>query len=700
MRFLRQTRAVAFVLWRFWTRRGLVVRRGGGSMRAPGLVLRGVFLALFAQLGFTAGLASRGSPHATAWMLLGLTGYGATFAASITLGAVRGLVGPLQAPLLDTLPLHEGVRVVARIAGQPQLFALAIVAIHTASPVPSLPRDVALGLVLMGASMLTGLAASRALAVVVAPIHHARAGVPLIVGSITSFLAFLEGPYLAEWRPLRAVADVVWPAVSGLVGVGRTGLAVGACLGVGAVASLAIALAERRGFDRIDALPSRKYARAAASELTLARIDGLLSSREPGARFVWVGTAYVALFAIGALWFRHVEAKHGAGADGSTFYLVRRGVLALASFMAFTGASGRAGRMAERDLVARSLLAPLPIAPADLLAGKVAPIRRQTLSVVAPILLLPLGEADWQDRAVTALRVVGVLGGAWVLSSALASISFMTAGAGAPAGMRPGASMPLSLERLLVYAPMLAIATASSPWAAAVSLGAFFLLSVEARRAALECVRWLDDKEDFARDTSVWRALLVLAAFMAVQTFAAQVLAWGAFTPITGASIAYCASAAVLVALTARERGGLRSIPISPRRMWSYAAGVGLGLASGAFVVGYFFLLKWFGVAAPNSIARSSALAAAMFVVFAPIAEEIFFRGWLQQAVGHEYARLGAAFQIVATAFAFAAIHPTLSYAPAFVFGLGAGALARASGGIGPGIVAHAMTNAVALYVA
>jgi membrane protease YdiL (CAAX protease family) len=260
--------------------------------------------------------------------------------------------------------------------------------------------------------------------------------------------------------------------------------------------------------------------------------------------------------------------------------------------------------------------------------------------------------------------------------------------------------MPLSLERLLIYAPMLAIATAASPWAAAVSLGAFFLLSVEARRAALECVRWLDDKEDFARDTSVWRALLVLAAFMAVQTFSAQILAWGAFTPITTASIAYCASAAVLVALTARERGGLGSIPISPRRMWSYAAGVGLGLASGAFVMGYFFLLRRFGVAAPNSIARSSGLAAAMFVVFAPIAEEIFFRGWLQQAVGHEYARRGAVFQVVATAFAFAAIHPTLSYAPAFVFGLGAGALARASGGIGPGIVAHAMTNAVALYVA
>src|ERR1700761_1551246 len=181
MPFLAQTRALATMLWRFWLRRGVVGRRGAGAMRAPGGFARGLLVVLFGSIGYAEGGLSRKDPRAFALFALGMFGYGWAVMASTAIIAVRGIIAPLDARLLDELPLHEEARVVARAFGQPQLFALAVVGIHAAALERDHPvRDAFFGALFAFASMVAGLASAHVARVFLSPMRIARLTVPLL----------------------------------------------------------------------------------------------------------------------------------------------------------------------------------------------------------------------------------------------------------------------------------------------------------------------------------------------------------------------------------------------------------------------------------------------------------------------------------------------------------------------------------------
>jgi hypothetical protein len=90
----------------------------------------------------------------------------------------------------------------------------------------------------------------------------------------------------------------------------------------------------------------------------------------------------------------------------------------------------------------------------------------------------------------------------------------------------------------------------------------------------------------------------------------------------------------------------------------------------------------------------------ALGVVVAPIVEECFFRGWLQQAIRAELDPRWRRLAIPIAALGFAAIHPDISFPPVFAMGLLVGLLYDSGGGLVAAIAAHATYNAVVFAAA
>jgi membrane protease YdiL (CAAX protease family) len=88
-----------------------------------------------------------------------------------------------------------------------------------------------------------------------------------------------------------------------------------------------------------------------------------------------------------------------------------------------------------------------------------------------------------------------------------------------------------------------------------------------------------------------------------------------------------------------------------------------------------------------------------VMISIAPLVEEYFFRGWLQQAIANDLPADKARWAFVIAALAFALAHFGSYGVPQFILGLVAGALFAASGGLWPGIVAHAIHNAVVVLL-
>jgi membrane protease YdiL (CAAX protease family) len=88
-------------------------------------------------------------------------------------------------------------------------------------------------------------------------------------------------------------------------------------------------------------------------------------------------------------------------------------------------------------------------------------------------------------------------------------------------------------------------------------------------------------------------------------------------------------------------------------------------------------------------------------VVAAPIAEEFLFRRVLQGWLERREPEWGRATPIVLSSLAFALAHvgQGLAWVPLFFFGLVAGYLARQTGSIVPGIILHALFNAVSVVL-
>jgi len=130
-------------------------------------------------------------------------------------------------------------------------------------------------------------------------------------------------------------------------------------------------------------------------------------------------------------------------------------------------------------------------------------------------------------------------------------------------------------------------------------------------------------------------------------------------------------------------------------------AGVFGGIASGGLALGYLVLLERLGVELPETSGASRAAIGVMAIGLAPFAEEIFFRGWLLTCIEDELSpRRRPWLAPLVGAFAFAAVHPPLSFVPVLALGLVTSLLFARTRALGPGIVAHVLHNGLAVLLA
>ena len=694
---IRQTKALALLTLRYWARAGVPNRlRKDQGRRASGAVLRGAFLLLMTNWGYRIGVACvRVEPEhrtdAVAWMLVGLVSLSITWGA---MGRGPGMRAPrsvLTSPLLDALPLREGSRVLIGLVERITLYALAIAALFAVARTPRIEL-LLLGLALPTAGLLTGDAALRLLRTVVSPIRMGRIAVVVLVMQFPSFMIVGGAPMLARVPRTASLVRPLQPYVSALLENGSMLAALGACLALGLTAAVLIRTAERTGYDRIDIVPTQKIANARPSELDLVGIEGVLAKREPGGRWLVRGGFFYTAVASGSLVAVSYLSKTFPADSASTLV---RSLGYVAIFSGFAVVQTRATRMVVRDASARAMLAPLPIAPRDLLRGKTRALMLQALFVVSPyfVLLAMPGslslhaEILWRGSAAVAALVFA--------AAATVAVAFLTQGLGGVKVL--GGS--LGLETTLVAMPLLGVAASPYLWSAIVSVASLAMLAHEANRSALRCLRWVDDADEHEGETVVWRALLVFASFQAAQTIGRRLLAFAPLDDNAQAASAYAFAGLALLGLTLYGRRGLpplRVLPSARAPAWLVLGLVG-GVAAGSLNVGYRYLLRGIGVSFPSGAMDTDPRIAivALTVVLAPIVEEIFFRGWLQSAIEGELSARRRWLAPVLGAFAFAAVRPPLAFAPTLVLGAVCGILYARSRSLAPSVLAHATCFAV-----
>jgi membrane protease YdiL (CAAX protease family) len=357
-----------------------------------------------------------------------------------------------------------------------------------------------------------------------------------------------------------------------------------------------------------------------------------------------------------------------------------------------------ASRAVTRDMVARPLLAALPLEPRQLLDGKIAVVRRRMLFGLSPLVVawaVPFPKSVLIDLA---WRSAAVLAGCWIYASAAVSVAFLTGGA-QTARPQPGGT--LRLEALLLFAPLGALLFAQQAWMTVVPLAALWLVAFEAKRAATGVVRWLDDGEDFERETPAWRAALAFAAFQGAQALAARVIStWTDDTGLVMGS-SYALSGVVLVGLSVYGRRDLAPLRLMPQNPLFIAIGVAAGIGTATF--GRFVVHRFIAPHVDASDMTLTRIGELIFILsagtFAPVVEEIFFRGWLQHVIARDLEAPRRWLAPAIAALAFASVHPPASFPAVFSLGLVAGILYARTAALGPCIAAHAAHNWVATLV-
>ena len=698
---IRATAALALLLFRYWARASLPsrLRRDKGRRASAGL-LRFAYLAMMSAWGYAVGrlVAALGDPadraRGAAWIIVGTTGLSVIWTALTRGPTLRGEPSPLETRFLDALPLREGSRLAVGLIERLFLHALGVAALVGVTP-EAPARAALVAVALATAGVFAGEAIMRVARVVVPAMAIARVRTYLLVlGQAAFLMCVVQAPSLARSARL-GVFVAGWPAAVVRAVAEGDGFARVLAFAAGALA-LAVAVsavAERAGYDRVDLVPTGRPRRSARELLVVDRVDVVLRRREPGGRWaalVMMGyTALVTVAIVGFAW----SARRAAAEQAESMI---RGACGLAAFGAFVVVTARASRMAARDVAARPLLAPLPIEPRALLGGNVARLRRDALLVAAPAVLLLATPWALAVRLEAAWRVGALLVAVALAAKAAASIAFLTVGAGSRRG--PGGSFVV--ESVLVLVPLVGVATAPYAWAVVVPLAALGLVAREAGRSGLRCVRWLDDGDDFERETPIWRALLVLAAFQSAAVLAARLVSLSELDEATGLAIASGASSLVLLALTLHARRSAPRMHLFPERAgWLVAAAL-LGALSGGLAAGCLVAARRLGVDAPDVAGASRVAVAIATVGLAPFAHEVFFRGWLFGCIEDELSPSRRRWLApVLCAFAFAAVRPPVSFVPSFVLGLLAGLLFARTRAIGPGIVAHLVHAALALLL-
>jgi membrane protease YdiL (CAAX protease family) len=258
---------------------------------------------------------------------------------------------------------------------------------------------------------------------------------------------------------------------------------------------------------------------------------------------------------------------------------------------------------------------------------------------------------------------------------------------------------------MLLFLPLGAVVVAEGPLSALLALATLWAIGFEAKRAAVRCVRWLDDAdEEVERETPAWRALIAFASFVAVQAIVSRIFG-GLLPDDLLVVLVYFAAAITLALLTL---GARRPTPLRlwPRRPFTLLLAPLIGVATGMLGFGWVQLLQrmWPEIALRMEGPTPGTTTAAIwlivtFAVAAPLAEETFFRGWLQEAIAIELPERRRRWAFVLAALAFAAAHPPLSFVPVLVAGLAFGALYTWSGGLLAGMLAHAAHNLMAVLL-
>ncbi|HEV8246303.1 MAG TPA: CPBP family intramembrane glutamic endopeptidase, partial [Polyangiaceae bacterium] len=340
------------------------------------------------------------------------------------------------------------------------------------------------------------------------------------------------------------------------------------------------------------------------------------------------------------------------------------------------------------------LLGALPITPFETISAKIKVLRRDLMLMVAPCLLI-VGYA-WRDPhalPMIAWRLLAFGTAVLIYSQGAVAVAFLTLGLG---GTRPRAGAYGSLDSLLLVFPCIGVVFADSPWGAVLSLMSLAALSFEARRAATKVVDWLDDPAA-EHGTELWRTLVVFAAFQASQLLLGQLL------QLFGPLLSDMQRLAIVYLLTGTGLWFICELQQMSPPLASGARRAAWGLLAGGAAAGFAWIyLTVLAHFTPPELHHTWAspleqvLLSLAMVFVAPMAEERFFRGWLlteiKQALG---ARPYLA--ILITAFAFAVVHPPLSFAPVLVLGLLTGALAHFKRSLFACVVAHAIYNALML---
>jgi len=174
----------------------------------------------------------------------------------------------------------------------------------------------------------------------------------------------------------------------------------------------------------------------------------------------------------------------------------------------------------------------------------------------------------------------------------------------------------------------------------------------------------------------------------------------------TKVAIAYGIAILVLLALTAHGRRELPPLPFAPKgepahptraagALW-LGLGVLAGIACGACALVNAWILRRLDVDYPLTATNGGAMPALVVLLLAigPVAEELFFRGWLQTAITAELPKHRWLAPLLA-AFGFAAVGSPLLFAPMLVLGVASGFLFARTKAIGPSILAHGIAATI-----
>ena len=684
---------MALLVLRSWYR--MTPRLRGGRKPEPtrgasAVLIRLVFAALMYNFGFTSSLRIPQQPvpaWSATWAGLGMGFFALGMSFALELPSPRMPTQALKSELLELLPLSRVSKLFLLLAqafmGLPLMLGLVLSLHSEMAPEGSLLGAVLLALALFVTFALAGACLGRLTKRAFSAYRASRLSwlsiVPMVTGILLLQLApvmtSMPKPPLGDGLGRAMLGQDVWGAVAML---SATSLLFG-----GLFAWL------EHGQELSQPIRPGPTASAFSNGVNLRLLERVLTRREPGGSFqVPFAALFCTAFVGWGAW------KLQAQAPNSRFLWNLMVIIVLQ--MVTTVGMQRASRGAARDMLARPLLGCLPISPSDTLASKANTLRATLLMIAAPIALV-LAASYWHPGWLPRLawRVGVTLTAVGIYASAATYVAFLTAGLGST---RPRGGVFGSLESFLVIVPFASVLFAPNPWSAVLSLLTLGALTFEARRAALRTIDWLDDAER-EHGTEVWKALVVFGGFQGAQLLTQQLAS--AFTGVLSPTVqmlgAYSFAALALWLMTQREQES--AAPLQRAKL----APLGLlaGALSGAFAWLYLRLLHPVAAGAPRLEVHGTAeavLVAVAIVGVAPIVEERFFRGWLQPALAQSLSGRSYLAPIF-TGLAFAAAHPAYSFIPVLVLGLLNGFLMLRFRSLSACVVAHAVHNALALYL-